>query len=150
MSDPATVEEKIEAALFAHVATMELDGAPPIAWPNDDFPGEVDGDPVPKPSVYLEVRHFRNTNSRIFVKGSAPHLRQGILQIRAVTPLNGGTTPATVLAGAIAEQFAADLALFEGGVKIRIQSAPEVGTGSKAGDGVSWFVPVSIRYEALA
>ena len=146
MSEPATVEEKIEAVLFAHVATMEIEELPPIAWPNDDFPGET----LPKPAVYLEVRHFRNSNTRLMVKGSAPHLRQGILQIRVVTPLNAGATQATVLAGQVAEQFPADLPLFEGGVKVRVQSAPDVGTGSKTSDGVSWFVPVSIRYEALA
>ena len=151
MSDPATVEEKIEAALFAQVAAMEFDEpAPQIAWPNVDFPGEVDGVPLPKPAVYLEVRHFRNSNTRLMVKGSAPHLRQGILQIRVVTPLNAGATQATVLAGQVAEQFPADLPLFESGVKVRIQTAPDVGTGSMTGDGVSWMVPVSVRYEAFA
>lgn len=151
MSEPATVEAKIEAALFGHLTNMELDDPlPPIAWPNTDFPGEVDGEPSPKPLTYLEVRHFRNTNTRMLVKGSAPHLRQGILQIRVVTPLNAGATPATDLAGSIAEQWPADLALFNNGVKVRIQAAPDIGTGMKTADDVSWMVPISVRYEAFA
>ena len=56
-------------------------------------------------------------------------------------------TPATSLAGQIAEHFPADLALFEEGVKVRIQAAPDVLSPDKTD--VSWDVPVSVRYEAL-
>lgn len=139
-----TIEEKIEAALFARVVTLDLGDDPvPVAWPNLTFP-EPGQD---TPTTYLEVRHFRNANSRLFMNGSDPHRRQGILQITVITPLNFGTTLATGLAGQIAEHFPADIALFEDGVKVRIQAAPDVLAPDKTD--VSWDVPVSVRYEAL-
>ncbi len=138
-----TIEEKIEAALFARVIALAFDPAVPIAWPNVPFP--ADGEP--KPTTYIEVIHFRNANTRLFLKGSSPHLRQGILQLTVITPLHGGPSPATKLAGEIAAQFPADLPLFNDDVKVRIQQAPDVMTADKTE--VSWNVPVSVRYEAL-
>jgi hypothetical protein len=134
-----TIEERIEAALFAHTLTLALDGAPPIAWPNATF--------NPPAGAYIRVDHFPNANSRLLVKGSAPHLRQGILQLTVVAPLNVGPTLATGLAGAIAEHFPADLALFEEGTKVRIQAAPDVMDADKTD--VSNDVPVSVRYECF-
>ena len=138
-----TIEEKIEAALFALVLALDLDDDVPFAWPNTAFPANGE----PKPTTYIEVVHFRNANVRLFLKGNAPHLRQGILQLTVITPLHGGPTPATALAGAIAAQFPADLIKFEQGVKVRIQAAPDVLSPDKTD--VSWDVPVSVRYEAL-
>ena len=138
-----TIEEKIEAALFTHVVSLDLDDDVPIAWPNVPFPNEGQ----PKPTTYIEVRHFRNANGRLFLKGSNAHLRQGILQLTVITPLNAGPSNVTGLAGQIAEHFPADLALFEEGVKLRIQAASDVLSPDKTD--VSWDVPVSVRYEAL-
>ena len=138
-----TIEEKIEAALFAHIVSLDFDDDVPIAWPNLPFPDEGES----KPPTYIEVRHFRNANGRLFLKGSNANLRQGILQLTVITPLNVGFVQATALAGQVAEHFPADLALFEEGVKVRIQAAPDVLSPDKTD--VSWDVPVSVRYEAL-
>lgn len=140
----STVEERIETALFN--AVRDLDGAPPLAWPNIEFPAAG----AAKPGTYAEVSHLPNRTDRLFVKGTAPHLRQGILQFIVMTPLNGGPAPATQLAGAIAAQFPADRALFQEGTKVLIQAAPTVGAGRKTHDDVSWAVLVSIRYECFA
>jgi len=140
-----TIEEKIEEALYVHVAALAaLDGMPSIAWPNDAFPVP----PETKPGTYIELRLMPNDNTRLFLNGGAPHMRQGILQLTVFTPLLVGSAPATALAGEIAEFFPADLDLFNDGVRVRIQQAPDVLPGDK--DDVSWMVPISIRYEAFA
>lgn len=135
-----TIEEKIESALFGRVRTMALAGAPPIAWPNLAFD--------PPASAYIRVSLLPNRNTRLFLKGADPHFRQGILQLVVAAPLNGGSTFATALAGAIAEHFPADLALYESNVKVVIQAAPDVGEALK--EDVAWTVMVSVRYETFA
>lgn len=136
----ATIEENIEAALFGAVRDLETDPVLPVAWPNKVY--EPEGAP------YLRVAQFVNENIRVVLKGSGPHERRGILQLSVVTPLNGGQSPGTALAGAIAEQFPADRDLYSEDVKVRIQMAPTVMTPIK--EDAAWVVPVSIRYEALA
>lgn len=136
-----TVESSIEAALFAHALALSITGSPELAWPNTPFT-------PPAGSPYIRVDHFPNSSTRRFLKGSDPHLRQGILQLIVVTPLNGGPSVATGLAGEIAEHFPADLDLFEGGIRIRIQQAPSIMPADKTD--VSWDCIVSVRYEAFA
>lgn len=139
-----TVEERIEKALFTYVAALDLDDAP-LSWPNKAFPEEGDT----KPDTYVEVMHLPNKTDRLFAKGSAPHLRQGFLQLTVITPLNAGTDDATALAGAIAAQFHADQSMFEEHTKVRIQSAPYVSAGRKTDDDVSWSKMVSIPYDCF-
>ncbi|MGQ3299649.1 phage tail terminator-like protein [Reyranella sp.] len=144
-----TVEEKIEDALFARVATLELTPALPVAFPNLDFPGKAEGgSPRPKPATYLGVQHFPNRNVRIVIKGSGPHLRQGILQLTVVAELNTGHAVATKAAGEVAAHFPADLLLEIEDVQVRITQAPSI-AGALRSDG-SWDVPVSIQYECFA
>lgn len=141
-----TIEEKIAAALFAHLLTISLDGSPPFAWPNVQFPADGSA----KPATYIEVKIFPNNNTRVVVKGSGPHLRQGILQLTVRTPLRVGPTAATAMAGEIAEHFPADLDLFDDGMRLRIQQAPDVDQSEVSVDEVSWAVRVAVRYETFA
>lgn len=135
-----TIEASIEAALFARVATLDLEPTPPIAWPNRDFE---------KPAgPYLRVTHIPNVNRRLFLKGSDPHQRLGLLQIDAFTPKNKGSSAATELAGKIAEHFPADLPLASGAVTVRITKAPALGPAFA--DDTHWQVPVTIHYETYA
>lgn len=130
-----TIEEKIEAALTARVASLVL--APPLAlaWPNNVFQS---------PPPYLRVDFFRNRNERIAIKGSAPHRRLGILQITVVTPLNVGPSGATSIAGRVAEHFPADLVLDYDGISVRIEAAPDVLSAVK--EDASYDTPVSVRW----
>ena len=137
-----TIEEKIEAALFDRVHALGLTPALPVAWPNMAFTPPAPG------GHYLRVDHLPNVNSRLFMKGSAPHRRQGILQLTVVMPLNQGAPPATAKAGQVAEKFPADLRFEKDSVRVRIQAAPDVLAAVKTD--VSWDLPVSIRYEAFA
>lgn len=139
-----TIEENIEAALFARVATLA--GSPPIAYPNRAFPTPGST----KPATYIEVRNLRNVNDRRFVKGTDPHFRQGILQLDVLTPLNAGSDPSNALAGAVAAHFPADTDLYSEGIRVRIQAAPDLSSSHKTDDGVSWSTSVSVRYEAFA
>lgn len=136
-----SIEQSIETALFAHVRDLDLDDAP-IAWPNVPF------SPASPAGTYVRVQHLRNLNTRYFAKGNDPHLRQGILQLTVVAPLNVGPQVATSLAADIAAQFPADLALYSDGVKVRIQSAPDVATPEKTD--ASHDVRVDVRYESFA
>lgn len=137
-----TVEERIEAALFASVQALLLEGDPPLAWPNVAFTPPGPDDP------YVRVQHLRNANVRPFVSADDSHLRQGILQLTAVSPLHVGPGPATTLAAAIAWQYPAGLDLFESGIKVRIQSAPNVASAEKTD--VAWNARVDVLYECFA
>lgn len=140
-----TVPEKIETALFDRTLILDVTGDPPLAWPNIPFPDEGDD----KPTTYVEVRHFPNTNTRLLLKGSDAHMRQGILQLRIFTPRDQGYDTATMLAGEIAEHFPADLDLFEDDVRVRIQRAPDIIPAEVTEDNVSWSSRVDVRYECF-
>jgi hypothetical protein len=133
-----TIEEKIEQALVARVASLVLSPPLAVAWPNN-----VD---APSPP-YLRVDFFRNRNERIAIKGSLPHRRLGILQITVVTPLNAGPSNATAIAGRVAEHFPADLVLDYDGISVRIEAAPDVLSSEK--EVASFDTPVSVRWESF-
>lgn len=134
-----TIEERIEATLFGYAAVITTEADPPKVWPNITT--------IPT-DLYLRIDHLPNRNERLYLKGTDPHLRQGILQITVVSPLNVGPSVATRVAGQVAENFPADLALYDYGVKLMIQEAPSVGQAFP--NDVTWVVPVSIRYYVFA
>ena len=135
-----TIETAIEAALFGRVLALDLVGDPPLAWPNKSF--------KPPSGAYVRVDHLPNSNTRLFLDPGSSHLRQGILQLTVVTPLHGGPSPSTAMAGAIAEYFPADLALFKDGAKVRVQKAPELMVPEKTDS--SWVVRVDVYYDCLS
>lgn len=136
-----TAEERIELALFKSVHALQLTEELPRAWPNVPFT------PSSPLSTYIRVQHLPNVNTRLASKSDDPHLRQGILQLTVVSPLRLGPSPSRALASTIAYQYPADLALFESGAKVRIQSAPDVVSPEKTD--VSWDARVDVRYECL-
>ena len=136
-----TIEEKISAALLVRVETLVTTPVMAVAWPNRPSSPAVD-------APYLEVALLPNRNLRPFLDGADPHFRHGILQLTVVTPLNGGSSAAIALAGAVAAHFPADTALYQDDVKVRVQAAPDVGQGFTTER--SYNVPVSIRYESFA
>lgn len=134
-----TIEERIERTLFTYAAAIATEADPPKVWPNETT--------VPPP-LYLRIEQFPNRNERIFIKGINPHLRQGILQITVVSPLNVGPSVATKVAGQVAENFPADLTIYNYGLKLRIQEAPSVGQAFP--NDATWVTPVSCRYQVFA
>jgi len=137
----ATVEENIEAALFARVASLDLTPSRQVAWPNVPFT-------PPTAAAYIEVVHFPNRPQRVFLRGSDPHFRQGILQMTVRGPLNEGATDTTKIAGEIAEHFPADLEVYSEGLKIKVQAAPRIWPADKTD--TSWTVQVDVAYECFA
>lgn len=135
-----SVQADIENALLTRASGLSALGVP-IAMPNNDFT-------PPESGSYIRVQHLPNANIRQFLDGTEPHWRQGILQITAISPLGQGPAIATALAAAIAAYFPADLALYEGAVKVTISRSPDIAPAIN-GD-ISWDVPVSIRYETSA
>ena len=134
-----TIEERIEATLFGYAAVITTEADPPKVWPNSIY--------TPT-DLYLRIDHLPNRNERLYMLGTDPHLRQGILQITVVSPLNVGPSVATRVAGQVAENFPADLALYGYGLKLTIQEAPSVGQAFP--NDATWVVPISIRYQTLA
>lgn len=135
-----TIETSIENALFERVATLALNPALPVAWPNVSFQRPTTG--------YVRVTHMPNTSQRLFIKSTAPHRRRGILQVDVFMPLNGGATKATENAGKVAEHFSTDLKLPKDGLSVRITKAPDVAQAFS--DETHWQVPVTITYECYA
>jgi hypothetical protein len=135
-----TIEEAIEAALFGAARDLTVFGSARKAWPNVTF-----SPPAGEP--YLRVSLLPNSGQRFFIKGTDPQLYLGILQLTVVSPLNQGSSVATRLAGEVASEFPADRALYEDGVKVRIERAPDVGQAFP--NDATWVVPVSIRYECF-
>ena len=135
-----TIQESIETALFTRMDILVLDPVLDVAWPNVDFtPGAGE--------TYLAIDHFPNQLTRKYLNGSDPHYRMGFIQIRVVAPLGRGPQEATRVAGEVAEHFPADLALYSGGVKVKISKSPDVSSAVKTD--VSWDTPVSVYYEAF-
>ncbi|MER8959304.1 DUF4128 domain-containing protein [Mesorhizobium sp. M0701] len=135
-----TLQSSIEAALFARAATLVLSPVLPIAWPNVAFTKPLTG--------YLRVSHMPNTARRLFIAGSDPHQRIGLLQIDALQKLNAGASAATEIAGQIAAWFPCDLPLFQDGIRIRVTKAPDI--AGALSDDTHWMVPVTVSYEAFA
>lgn len=136
-----TIEEQIEAVLITRMQSLSLSPALPVEWPNRD------GAPPTDASAYLRVRHIRNDNTRLFVQGASPHLRQGILQVDVMTPRGGGAQAANAIAGAIAEHFPADLDLYGDSVRVKIEAAPTVHSALPVD--AWWQTPISIRYRSF-
>ncbi len=141
-----TIQEQIEAALVAHTITFTPSIEAPVVYPNVEFPAPGEE----KPTTYIEWRHMPNRNTRLYMAGADPHLRQGILQLTIFTPLHEGATPATTLAGEIAAHFPADLALYEDDIRLRIQKAPDVMPAERTDDGVSWSARCDVYYETYS
>ena len=141
-----TVQTLVWQALKARVATLPVGYA--VSYPMEPFdpPVSANGKPLP----YVECRHLPNDNTRLFIKGSDPHERMGILQLSLLWPVSdvgtGKTHPdvLTQKAGEIAAHFPADLALDFQGARVRVERAPDVAQPLR--DEAVWRVPVSVRY----
>lgn len=132
-----TTEASIFNALMARVHTIDL--GIPVAWPNDNFPGQ---------SRYLEVTFIPNGVQRIGVTTGTPHRHIGLLQISVWGERNKGESAPRETAGLVAEHFPADLRLTSGGVSVRITQDPDVGGMLVDQQGAQ--IPVTISWEAFA
>lgn len=136
----ATLESKIEGALFYRVFNMALDPPLRIAWPNEDF--------EPNGQTYLVVDHMPNQTDRLFLGSNDPQRRQGILQITVRGKLSERAIVFTEIAGQVAAHFPTDLPMRREGITVKVTKAPSIAPALV--DGPNWSVPVSINYECFA
>lgn len=137
----ATVEASIQSALFARVASLVLNPAHPVAWPNVAFT-------PPAGKRYLRVSHLPNVTDRLYIGSGDPHQHQGILQVMVCAPLNSGEAGARETAGLVANHFPADMRLTSGAVTVRITKRPNIAAALITDTEIQ--IPVSISYRAFA
>jgi hypothetical protein len=133
-----SVENDIQNALFARVASMVLTPAVRVVWPNMSEGSR---------STYLRVWPLPNRPDRILIGSDGPHRRQGILQLSLFTPLNQGDV-AKPIADQIAGHFAPDTQMASNGVTVRVTSAPFIRNGRP--ETAHWHTPIEIPYESFS
>lgn len=135
-----TVEGKIADALLAHIGTLTLSPALPVAYPNVPF--------SPPSGTYLEAAFLPNTNTNLFIGNSDPTQHQGLLQVTVIyKPANGIVKPNDI-AGAIVAHFAKGTRLTSGGVTVRVYDKPSVAAPLQDADHLR--IPVTVRYRGFA
>lgn len=136
-----SIETSIWLALKARVQALLLSPAvTAIAWPNESFT---------KPTgAYLRVTHVPNLNRRLFLAGSDPHQRLGLLQVDYFGKKNQPAAVAIEIAGQIAAWFPADLSMTYGDILVRVTAAPTVVQAMD--DDTHVLVPVTVPVECFA
>jgi hypothetical protein len=137
-----SIETSIWLALRAHITSLVLTPALPIAWPNEDFTK-----PGPKLG-YLRVTWIPNLNRRRAVTSSGTHQRLSLLQIDVFAPKNQNVAVAMEIAGKVAEHFPADQRMAFQGVRARVTAAPQI--AQPINDDTHILVPVTVSIEVLA
>lgn len=135
-----SIETSIWLALKARLQALALSPALPIAWPNESFTKPTGG--------YLRVTHVPNLNRRLFLAGSDPHQRLGLLQVDVFMPRNQNVAVALEVAGKVAAHFPADLRLASGNITVRVTAAPTV--AQAIDDDTHVLVPVTVQLECFA
>lgn len=135
-----SIETSIWLTLKARVQALVLSPVLPVAWPNESFSKPAGG--------YLRVTHVPNLNRRLFLSGSDPHQRLGLLQVDVFMPRNQNVAVALEVAGKVAAHFPADLRMAYGDVTVRVQSAPTV--AQPIDDDTHLLVPVTVQIETFA
>lgn len=136
----AYVETKVMEALSAHLGTLALSPAMPIAWSGVDFEPPDDG--------YLRASHLPNTTQQISLGETGLNRHQGLIQVDVMWPESLGLTEAMERAGAIVAHFKRGTDLTREGVTVRIVRPPSVAPALRAPPFLQ--VPVTIAYLADA
>lgn len=135
-----SIETSIWLALKARVQALVLSPALPVAWPNESFDKPAGG--------YLRVSHVPNLNRRLFLSGSDPHQRLGLLQVDVFMPHNQSVAVALEVGGKVAAWFPADLRMTYGDLMVRVTAAPTV--AQPMDDDTHLQVPVTVPIETFA
>jgi hypothetical protein len=135
MSDP---EVAVEIALFTKAREYT---ALPLVFEND-------GAKILR-GAYVEVKHFRNGSIPYALAGDGDAMNIGMLQMLVCVPLGSGQVEPRQRGADIVKLFwtPANLSLSYGGLRVRVQKRPVLGTGVKRD--TSYVVPVSIFYEVF-
>ena len=133
-SDPA-IQEKIDRALFDHLALLNL----PTSGPNV-------GNFAKPTEFYVEAAVFKTRPERLFLKGDADHRHRGFFQVliryrEGVGPMLPGQVATRIVA-----HFPPDFR-FLVDFYMRVIEAPHVANGFN--EEARYSVPVTVQYEAF-
>ncbi len=134
-------ETKILEGFAARLAALTFTPALPVSYPNISFSPPASG-------KYLRARHLPNTTQQISLGSTGFNRHQGLFQIDVMWPLGVGETAPKEIAGKIIDHFKRGTEFTRESLLIRIPEPPSVAPALV--DGVSYMVPVSIRYQADA
>lgn len=135
----ATVEATIAELLFARLTSLVLSPVLPVAYPGLAF--------TPPAGAYLRADFIPNRTENLGLANEASARHQGILQVMAIYPANGGVIKPTNTAGLVASHFAKGTILYGSGVKLKVYAKPSVGAPMIEPDKVN--VPVTVLYRSF-
>lgn len=113
------LETKMWLALRSGIVTAAAAASLPVAYPNENF--------TPAAGGYISVTDTPNTPDRLFLKGTDPHERKGILSFMIYTPLGKDVAISRDKAGKIAAFFSADTVLTYSDLSLKVIKNPRVG-----------------------
>lgn len=134
-------ETKILEGFAARLAAMTFTPALPVSYPNRSFTPPASG-------KYLRARHLPNNTTQISLGSTGFNRHQGLFQIDVMWPLDSGEVAPKEIAGQIIAHFKRGTEFTREGLLIRIPEPPSVAPALV--DGVSFMIPVTIRYQADA
>lgn len=135
-----TIEPDIMAALFARVASFDIEPAR-IAWPNKAFTPPAD-------QKYLRVMFVPNTAGRVTIDSDGQHQNMGLLQVSVYWTKNQGESAVRERAAAVAAHFPCDHKLDAGSCRVRITKRPDV--RDLIVEDAAVQIPVMIQWECWA
>jgi hypothetical protein len=134
-------ETKILEGFAARLAAMTFSPVMPVSYPNRSFSPPANG-------KYLRARHLPNTTTQITLGASGFNRHQGLFQIDVMWPLDAGEVAPKEIAGAIIANFKLGTEFTREDLLIRIPAPPSVAPALI--DGVSYMIPITVRYQADA
>jgi ABC-type tungstate transport system permease subunit len=130
-----SIEADIADALAVHAETVAATLGLSISMPNVPFT-------PPDVAMYLEVRHFRNTN--LNPTWGEDRVLLGIYQISVIDPNQAGEIPATAIASQVIDAFHKNTLLYSGAACVMVYENPTLLTTVQLANKSAY--PVSIPY----
>ncbi len=133
------IETRIAEGLFARLATLVLEPALPIAYPNVDFTPPAD-------NRWLRVTEIPAPAAAFAFATGGTRDHAGVLQIDVLWPQGTGMAAPRQVADALVAHFTPGRVIYCDGAKIKITQA---WIGQKLDDPPRISLPVSLRYRAF-
>lgn len=130
-----SIETDIADALAEHAIAVAATLGLPLSMPNVPFT-------PPDSSMYLEVRHFRNTN--LNPTWGEDRVLLGVYQISVIDPNQAGEIPATAIASQVIDAFHKNTNLYSGVAHVVVYENPTLLTTVQLANKSAY--PVSIPY----
>lgn len=136
MSIEVDVATALSDQIIALAATLGL----AVALPNIPFEAAPSDD-----ALYLEVRHFRNSN--LSMNWGEEKTLLGVYQISVIDPNQAGEIPATVIASQVIDAFHKNINLYSGAARVVVYENPTLLTTVQLANKSAY--PVSVPYRCF-